>query len=292
MSQPWRGSGLIAAVLALWVASSSFYVLPEGHQDLVLRFGAPVRVDQKAGLKFKVPFIDDVQVYDARLQMLGSSPQEVILGDEKRLEVETYTRFSIVNPLRFYQSLRTDDQAELQLGQLVSTSLRRELGTVDLKSLLSNQRRDIVASVLHQVQAVATPLGLHVLEVRLHRADLPLATSQSIYARMRSSRHQEAEQLRAQGAEWAQEIEAEADRKRTEILSDAQRQSDIVRGEADAKAGLILGQAYARDPKFYRFFRSVRTYGNALAQSGATLVLTPDSAMLQDLRRGPPQGGR
>lgn len=292
MNGRWRGAGLIVAVIGLWLASSAFYVLPEGREALVIRFGALVGVERSAGLKFKLPLVDSVQLYDARLQMLAPPPEEVILGDEKRLEVETYTRYRIVDPLRFYQTLRTDDQARLQLGQLVSTSLRRELGTVKIQSLLSDDRGAVVERVWREVAAGAGPLGLQVQEVRLHRADLPLATSQAIYARMRSDRQQEARQLRAQGGEWAQEIEAEADRQRTVILSDAQRQSDIIRGDGDAKANTILGQAYSRDPKFYRFYRSMQTYRHALAQSGATLVLTPDSAMLQDLRRGPAGAGR
>jgi membrane protease subunit HflC len=290
MNPRWHVPAMIASLIALWLLSSALYILPEGQESLVIRFGAPIRVDRDPGLKIKLPLVDSVQFYDDRLQMLVPPAEEVILGDEKRLKVETYTRYRIADPLRFYQALRTDDQARAQLAQIVSTSLRRELGTIMIQSLLSDAREQVVERVWQQVAASARPLGIQVQEVRLHRADLPLETSQAIYARMRSARQQEAKQLRAQGAEWAQEIEAEADRQRTVILSEAQRQSDIVRGQGDAQANLILARSFGRDPKFYKFYRSMQTYGHALAQSAPTLVLSPDSALLQVLKSGPEHG--
>ncbi|OIQ79719.1 modulator of FtsH protease HflC [mine drainage metagenome] len=287
-----RGAGLIAALLALWLASSAMYVLPQGRIDLVLRFGAPVRIDRSAGLKFKIPFADTVQIDDARLQTLAPPPQELILGDEKRLAVETFTTYRIVDPLRFYQTVMTNGQARFQLDQLVSTSLRMVLGTVPLSALLSDQRRAVVAQVAAAVEAKAATLGIVVHEVRLHRADLPLAASQSIYARMRSSRQREAKELRAQGLEWQQEIEAAADRDRTQILAKAKQSSQVIRGEADAQANRVLSQAYDRDPKFYRYYRALLTYRHALAASDTTLVLSPDSAVLRAFKRGPAAAAR
>ena len=287
-----RGAGLIAALLALWLASSAMYVLPQGRIDLVLRFGAPVRIDRSAGLKFKIPFSETVQIYDARLQTLAPPPQELILGDEKRLAVETFTTYRIVDPLRFYQTVMTNGQARFQLDQLVSTSLRMVLGTVPLQALLSAQRRAVIAQVAAAVEAKAATLGIVVHEVRLHRADLPLAASQSIYARMRSSRQREAKELRAQGLEWQQEIEAAADRERTQILAQAKQTSQVIRGQADAQANRVLSQAYDRDPKFYRYYRALLTYRHALAASDTTLVLSPDSALLRALKRGPAGAAR
>ena len=292
MKPDWRGAGWIASLLALWLVASAVYVLPQGRIDVLLRFGKPVRVDRSAGLKFKLPFADAAQIYDARLQTLAPPPQELILGDEKRLAVETFTTYRIVDPLRYYQTVLTHGQAEFQLDQLVSTSLRMVLGTVPLQALLSAQRRVVIARVAAAVRAKAAALGISVHEVRLHRADLPLGASQSIYARMRSSRQREAKQLRAQGSEWQQEIEAEADRDRTQILAQAQQTSQIIRGQADAQANRILSQAYDQDPKFYRYYRALLTYRHSLAASGATLVLSPDSALLRTLKRGPTAGVR
>jgi len=291
MIKSWRGIGVLGGFALLWLASSTLYTLSEGQTALVIRLGAPLDVSAQPGLKWKLPVVDTVQFYDARLQTLAPPPEQVILGDEKRLEAETYTRYRIVDPLRFYQSLRTEEQARAQLNQLVSTSLRRELGKVPLTALLSTERGQIEARIQQEVARRAQPLGVAVSEVRLHRADLPLETSQAIYDRMKSARQQEAKELRAQGAEWAQQIQAKADRDRTVILSEAERQSAITRGEGDAAANRILAQAFSKDPKFYKFYRSLQTYRHALADSGATLVLSPDSALLHDFRNGPGAAG-
>ncbi|HJU49975.1 MAG TPA: protease modulator HflC, partial [Pseudogulbenkiania sp.] len=164
---------------------------------------------------------------------------------------------------------------------------RRELGKVMIHSLLSEDRSRVVDLIQREVAERARPLGVEVEEVRLHRADLPLETSQAIYDRMKSARQQEAKQLRAQGAEWAQQIQAKADSERTVILSEAQRQSAIIRGEGDAEANQILAHAFSKDPKFYKFYRSLQTYRQSMADSGATLVLSPDSALLNDFKNGP-----
>ncbi|MCD4499999.1 protease modulator HflC [Chromobacterium vaccinii] len=290
MDKQWRGIGWAAGLAAVWLALSAQYTLNEGQKALVVRLGAPVNVDGEPGLKFKLPLVDSVQYYDTRLQILAPPPEQVILGDEKRLEVETYTRYRIADTLRFYQALRTEEQARAQLTQLVSTSLRRELGKAPLTDLLSPGRRAIVARIQQEVAERARPLGLEVTEVQLHRADLPLETSQAIYDRMKSARQQEAKELRAQGAEWAQQIQAKAERDRTVILSEAQRQSAIIHGEADADAGRTLAQAFSKDPKFYKFYRSLQTYRQSLADSAPTLVLSPDSALLHDLKTGPAGG--
>lgn len=286
-----RGKAIIVCcVLALlWLGTSMLYTLSEGQKALVIRLGKPLeKTDQTPGLKFKAPFIDSLQYYDTRLQMLASAPEEIILGDEKRLEVETYTRYRIDDPLRFYQSVRSEEQARLQLAQLVSTSLRRELGRVKIQDLLSDNRGAALQRAQAEVAQRALPLGISVEEVRLHRGDLPIETGQAIYARMKSARQQEARQLRAQGEEWAQQIQASADSERTVILSQAQSQGTVIRGEADAQASRILAQAYTRDPTFYTYYRSLQTYGQALAGAAPTLLLSPDSALLRALKNGPP----
>ena len=288
MARPLRIAAVVAAIMVLWLLASSMYTLQQGLETLVIRLGAPIGVDDHPGLKFKLPLVDSVQYYDGRLQTLAPPPEEVILGDEKRLEVETYTRYRIADPLLFYQSVRTEEQARVQLEQLVSTSLRRELGKVKIQELLSPERGRIVSQIKQEVAQHALLLGVQVAEVRLHRADLPLETSQAIYARMRSARQQEASELRAQGAEWAQQIRAKADSERTIILSQAQRRSDILHGQADAQANQVMADAFRTDPGFYKFYRSLQTYGGALADSGATLVLSPDAAVLHDFENGPP----
>jgi membrane protease subunit HflC len=234
-----------------------------------------------------VPFIDNVIFYDTRLLLLEPPTEQIILGDQKRLEVQTYTRFRITDPLRFNQSLHTLEQARDQLAQLVSSSLRRELGQVMLTSLLSNERDRIVENIKEEVAVKAQPLGIEVAEVLIHRADLPFETSQAIYDRMKSERQREAKELRAQGSEWAQEIQARAEGERTIILSEAQRSATISRGEGDAEADRLLADAFGKDPQFYEFYRSLQTYRQALAAAGPTLILSPDSEFLRLLSAGP-----
>ncbi len=284
--------GLSVFVAAWWLLSASLYTVDETQQALLVRLGAPMGVVTAPGLKMKMPLVDNVIYYETRLLPLEPSIEQVILGDQKRLEVQTYTRFRIADPLRFYQTVRTVQQARAQLTQLVSSSLRRELGRVPLRALLSEQRTQIVENIQNEVAEKAQSLGIAVAEVRLHRADLPYETSQAVYDRMKSERQREAKELRAQGSEWAQEIQAKADRDRTVILSEAERQSKITHGDADAEANQVLAEAFGKDPQFYRLYRSLQTYRQALAGAGPTLVLSPDAEFLRDLKTGPSSGGQ
>lgn len=287
---PWRILMLLVTVLVLAVLSSTLYTVNEGQEALIVRLGAPVGVESQPGLKFKLPMVDNLVFYDARLLTLESPAEQVILGDQKRVVLQAYARYRIKDVLRFNQAVRTLQFAEPQLGQVMSTALRRVLGQVSLLDLLSPKRVGIIHRIQDDVMDKARGLGIEVVEVRLHRADLPLETSQAIYDRMKSEREREAKELRAQGFEWAQEIQAKAEAERTVILSEAQRQSRITRGEGDAAAGEILNKAFGQDARFYQFYRSLQTYRQALADTGATVVLSPDTAFLQPFKSGPLAG--
>jgi membrane protease subunit HflC len=276
-----------AVALAAFVALSSIYTVNEGESALVVRLGAPVGVETRPGLKFKAPFIDTVIVNDSRLLFLEPQSEQVILGDQKRIVAQLYTRFRIVDPLRFTQSLRNLTEARAQLSQVVSTAMRREFGQMNLPTLLSSRRRDVIQSVHAEVSAKFSSLGVEVMEVRLHRADLPLETSQAIYDRMKSERQREAKEVRAQGFEWGQQISAKADRERTIILSEAQQQAQMARGEGEAEASRLLSDAQKGDPGFYMFYRSLQSYRQSLADSAPVLLLTPDSEFLRALKTGP-----
>jgi membrane protease subunit HflC len=262
-------------------------VLNETQLALLIRLGAPTGVISEPGLKFKFPFIDSLVFYDGRPQTLLPPTEQVILGDQKRIEVDTYAHFRISDPLRFYQAVRTLEQANAELTQMISSSLRRELGQVQLLSLLSVDRQKTVARIEQDVAEKASALGIEVTEVRLHRADLPPETSQAIYDRMTSERQREAKELRAQGFEWAQQIQAKADSERTVLLSEAQRQANITRGDADAEANRILSGAFSKDAQFYKLYRSLQTYRQSLADTQPTLILTPDAAFLKQFTAGP-----
>jgi len=287
MKSNLRIATTLLALLVLWNLGSALYTVGETQQALVVRLGAPLKLVTEPGLKLKVPLIDTVIYYDTRLLTLAPPLEQVILGDQKRIEVETYTRYRIADPLLFYQSLRTVEQANAQLTQLVSSSLRRELGQVMLKSLLSAERPQIVEHIQTEVAEKAKSLGILITEVRFHRADLPFETSQAIYDRMKSERQREAKELRAQGFEWAQQIQAKAERERAVLISEAQRQSKIMRGEADAQANQIFAQAFGKDPQFYKLYRTLQTYRQTLSEAAPTLILSPDTAFLKDFKTGP-----
>lgn len=292
MTRRW-GLWLLGAVFCVGLVESlALYTVNETEQALIIRLGAAQRVVTTPGLNAKLPFVDTLVYFDKRLITLEPPTEQVILGDQKRLEVQTYLRFRIADPLRFYQSLRSLDQATPQLTQIVSSLLRRELGQVRLTQLLSAERPGIVARIRNDVIERLKPMGLEVQDVRFHRADLPRETSQAIYDRMKSERQREAKELRAQGFEWAQQIQSKSDRERTVILSQAQGQAKVTRGEADAQANQILAQAFNQDPQFYKLYRSLQTYRQALADAGPTLVLSPSTAeFLRHFNTGPGNTG-
>jgi modulator of FtsH protease HflC len=282
-----RLAAIAAVALALDLLVSSVYVVNEGEQALVVRLGAPVGVVEQSGLKVKAPFIDTVYVTSTRSMLLEPPVEQAIMGDQKRLELQPYARYRIVDPLRFYQALRTPEAANAQLDQLVSSSARRELGQIPLRALLTDERGHILDLIKSEVAAKAKPLGISVDEVRFHRADLPLETSQAIYDRMKSERQREAKELRAQGFEWAQQIQAHADRERTVILSEAQQAATLARGEGDAEANKTLADAFSKDPQFYSMYRSLQTYKGALANSAPMMVVSPDAEFMRLLKSGP-----
>jgi membrane protease subunit HflC len=278
----------LAGALALVVlALMSLYTVEQTEQALVVRLGRPVAEVREPGLHMKMPLIDSVLFYDTRLLPLEPPLEQIILGDQKRLEVQVYMRYRIAEPLLYYQSVRTQEQARSQLTQIVSSSLRRALGQVKLTALLSEERRAITDVILQETIDKARPLGIAVGDVRIRRADLPPETSQAIYDRMKSERQRQAKELRAQGFEWAQQIQSHADRERTVILSEAQRQSLTTRGQGDAEANRIYAQAFGRDPKFFEFYRAMQTYRQALADANPTLVLSPNSDLLRYFGNGP-----
>jgi len=272
----------LVAVLALaLLAVLSLFTVDQTEQALVVRLGKPVDVVREPGLHTKAPLTDTVLYYDTRLLPLEPPPEQIILGDQKRLEVQVYARYQITDPLLYYQSVRTLEQGRSQLTQIVSSALRRALGQVKLTALLGEERRSITDVVLQETIEKAKPLGITVADVRIRRADLPAETSQAIYDRMKSERQRQAKELRAQGFEWAQQIQSHADRERTVILSEAQRQSLTTRGQGDAEANRIYAQAFGRDPKFFEFYRAMQPYRQALADSNPTLVLSPNSELLK-----------
>lgn len=268
--------GIVVIVLGI-VLFSSLFTVYQTQQALVLQFGEPKRVIRDPGLQVKVPFIQNVIHYDKRILDLEPPLETVILADQKRLEVDSYVRYRIRDPLRFNQTLGTEEIARSRLGALLNSGLRRALGTVTLTGVLSEDRERVMANVRRDLETEARNFGIDIIDVRIRRADLPDQAAQSIYARMRSERERQARDERAQGFERAQQIRSAADRERIVILAEARKQAEILRGEGEREANQVWGNAFGRDPQFFQFYRSMQAYREALGNDDTTMVLSPDS---------------
>ncbi len=266
---------------ALFVLGNSVYIVNQAEQAIVLQFGEPIRLVQEPGLKFKIPFIQNVVLYDTRLLNLDPPAQEIVLNDKKRLDVDSFTRYRIVDPLKFYKTVRTEEMARSKLAEIVNSSVRKILGRITLQELLSQQRTQIMSDISKAVKGDASQIGVSVADVRIRRADLPLEVLQAINARMKTERERDAKEFRAQGQQQAQQIRAKAEKERTIIIAEAEKQSQIIRGQGDNDAIRIWNNAAGADPQFYAFYRSLEAYRKSLANGEASLVLSPDSEFFQ-----------
>lgn len=268
---------VVAAVLGLVIIFGSMFVVDQRQQALVVQLGDPIRVVQEPGLNFKIPLIQDVIYIDKRILALEGPTEEVIAADQKRLQVDSFARFRIVDPLRFFQAVGTEQVARQRLAPLLNSALRQVLGNQDFQSTLSGERARMMTEIRDILNREAKPLGLDVIDVRIKRADLPEANSQAVYRRMQTEREREAKENRAQGAEIGSRIRADADRQRTIILAEAQRQSEILRGDGEAERAKIFADAAGQDASFYAFYRSLQAYRQALLDGSTSMVLSPDS---------------
>ena len=264
---------IIAAIAA--TASSALFIVNETQQALVIQFGEPKRTVDQPGLKFKLPFIQDVIFFEKRvLSFIPDDGEEAILKDQKRLKVDTYARFKIVDPLRFYQSVRNEIEARKQLDTIVDSALREELGLRGLKEILSEQRNSITKNIRDQVNIKARTLGMEIIDIQIRRADYPEVTSQAIFARMISERERIAREFRATGEEEAQKIRASAEKQRVVTVADGARQSQEIRGAGDAEAIRIYAESFGQDPEFFSFYRSMEAYKKSFNQDD-TMVINP-----------------
>ena len=264
---------IIAAIAA--TASSALFIVNETQQALVIQFGEPKRTVDQPGLKFKLPFIQDVIFFEKRvLSFIPDEGEEAILKDQKRLKVDTYARFKIVDPLRFYQSVRNEIEARKQLDTIVDSALREELGLRGLKEILSEQRNSITKNIRDQVNIKARTLGMEIIDVQIRRADYPEVTSQAIFTRMISERERIAREFRATGEEEAQKIRASAEKQRVVTVADGARQSQEIRGAGDAEAIRIYAESFGQDPEFFSFYRSMEAYKKSFNQDD-TMVINP-----------------
>ncbi|HEX5328012.1 MAG TPA: protease modulator HflC [Acetobacteraceae bacterium] len=277
-------AGLAALVVLFIVANGAVFTVAQTDQALITEFGKPVRVIEQAGLHSKIPFVQTVIEFDRRLLNLVTPSEEVILGDQRRLIVDSFTMFRITDPLRYYQAVGAGEQGiQARLGAIVSSAIRRQLGTRSLPDVLSADRDRIMASIRDQVNGEMKGFGVLVEDVRIRRADLPRENTEAVLSRMQSERQRVAAQARAEGAEAAQKIRADADRDRTVLLANARATADQLRGEGEAEASRLYAAAFGQDPNFFAAWRTLTSYRDAFTKGHTRLILTPDNSFLRYL---------
>ena len=265
---------IVVAGFAIYL---SLFVVKEINQAIVLQFGDPKKVIVKPGLQVKIPFIQNVVFLDRRILNLDAPPEEVIASDQKRLIVDAYARFKIVDPLKFYISVGDERVARSRLSTIINSRIRSVLGKQSLATLLSEDRTKQMAIIQEGVNTEAKNFGIEIIDVRIKRADLPQANSEAIYKRMQTEREREAKEFRAKGAEMAVTITSTADKEVTVILANAKKESEIMKGEGDGQRNKIFANAFGKDPEFFAFYRAMQAYEKALIGGDTSLILSPDS---------------
>ncbi len=265
---------IVVAGFAIYL---SLFVVKEINQAIVLQFGDPKKVIVEPGLQVKIPFIQNVVFLDRRILNLDAPPEEVIASDQKRLIVDAYARFKIIDPLKFYISVGDERVARSRLSTIINSRIRSVLGKQSLATLLSEDRTKQMAIIQEGVNTEAQNFGIEIIDVRIKRADLPQANSEAIYKRMQTEREREAKEFRAKGAEMAVTITSTADKEVTVILANAKKQSEIMKGEGDGERNRIFANAFGKDPEFFAFYRAMQAYEKALIGGDTSLILSPDS---------------
>lgn len=283
MSNKIQAIVAVIVVVLVGMIAESLFIVNQTEQAIILQFGEPVREIKTPGLQIKIPFIQRVVIYENRLLNLDPPAQEVVLNDKKRLDVDSFTRYRIVNPLKFYQTVRTEIQAQSKLEEIVNSSVRKVLGRITLQELLSQKRTQIMADISKAVKSDAEQIGVSVADVRIRRADLPLEVLQAINARMKTERERDAKEFRATGQQEAQKIRATAEKEQAVIIADAEKQAQIIRGEGDSQAIEIWNQSAGQDAEFFAFYRSLEAYKKSLGseQGNTFMVISPNSEFFE-----------
>jgi modulator of FtsH protease HflC len=281
---------LIAAAIGAGAAMFSAFIVDQTHKAIVLQFGEPVRLITEPGLYWRTPFVQTVEQFDRRILDLETDEQEVIASDQKRLVVDAFARYRILDPLQFYQAFRTETGARPRLTAIVDSTIRTVLGRAAFIDVIRNRREQLMQQTKALVNDEMRNFGVEMVDVRIRRADLPEANSQAIYKRMRTEREREAAELRAQGSEQSQRIKSTADKDVTVLLADANRQSEDIRGDGDEQRNRIYAEAFSKDKDFFAFYRSMQAYDEALKGSHTRIVLSPTSEFFRYFN-APASGG-
>jgi len=266
---------IIIAFAVFLTVLGSMFVVSQTQQALVLQFGDPKRIITEPGLKFKIPFINDVVLYDTRVLNLDPRPEEMILSDQKRIIVDAFARYIIIQPLRFFQTVRNEATFGDRFGRILNASVRGVIAKYSLRDLLSKERNQIMNLIQEQVVSNESDYGIKIIDIRIGRTDLTEEVSSTVYQRMISEREKEANLLRAEGSEISLAIRASADRQKTVILAEADRESSILHGEGDAEKNRLLGDAYGVDKEFFDFLRTMQACKDTFGDTDMSMVISP-----------------
>jgi len=273
---------IVLVVAGIAVGASSVYTVDMRDQVIITQFGEYIRTNTQAGIDFKMPFIQKVYRFDKRILVSDANPAEYLTLNKKRLVVDNYTRWKIVNPLQFFKTVKSDVGARARLDGIVYSELRTHIAAHDLQDIIGEKRESIMDDVALKAGKIVKQFGIQIIDVRIKRVDLPKEVQQSVFERMQAERDRIAKKYRAEGEEQARIIRANADKEATILLADAYKDSNILRGEGDAQATLIYAEAFEKDPEFYSFMRSLEAY-ELILWKDATLVLDSGSRLFRYL---------
>lgn len=272
----------ILVIFILVGMKGMLFTVDEREQAIILQLGKHVRTIQEPGLYFKVPLVQNILRFEDRILEYDASAAKIITADKKHLVLDNYARWKIIDPLKFYETVRNEFGAQARLDDIVFSEIREELARHTLTEVVSLRREAIMDKVGEQCDQKAREYGIQVIDVRIKRADLPKEVTHSVYARMKAERERIAKKYRSEGEEEAVKIRAKADRERTILLAESYRKAEILRGAGDARAIRIYARAFGKDPEFYSFLRTLEVYRKSLAE-GTTIVLSSDSELFQYL---------
>jgi membrane protease subunit HflC len=275
---------IIVIVAFLVIVSQALHTVDQTESALVVQLGKPVKAITAPGLYFKKPFIQQVIKFDNRLLLYDAAPSVIITKDKKNLVVDNYAKWKIVDPLRYYQTVKNETGAQSRLDDIIFSNLRQELGKHDLVDIISKTRASLMGTVTEKTNEAAKAFGIEVVDVKIKRADLPPENERAVFERMRAEREREAKRYRSEGEERALGIRAKADREKTILLSEAARKAEVLKGEGDAVATKLYAQAYTKDPEFFYFLKTMEAYKKTLGDKD-TLVLTPESEFFRYFKK-------
>jgi membrane protease subunit HflC len=270
----------LLALLGLAALAGAMFTVEQTEQALVLRFGEPVAgrgLITEPGLHFKIPLIENVVTFDNRILDVESPNLEVLAADNQRLEVDSFIRYRIVDALKFYQSVNSVLGANNQLGSVLNSAVRRVLSEANQQQIVRDERATLMARIKEQADTEARRFGVHVVDARIRRVDLPQQISEKVFGRMQTERQREAAEYRAQGSEQAQKITAKADRDVVVLKAEAQQKADQIKGEGDAERNRIFAEAFGKDPDFFVFYRSMQAYEAAFKSGETRFLVSPRS---------------